>query len=96
MSRSWTRLAVALVAAAYLLWPLPCTAQAPKANPNPAKQAELRRTLEKRRQRRARSGLRRAPNAIVPWPMPPMLIIRATPDVHDEVEALLRALRQGP
>jgi hypothetical protein len=32
--------------------------------------------------------------AIVPWTMPPALIIRHTPQVHDEIESLLGLLRK--
>jgi hypothetical protein len=96
LSPSRTGLAVALLAACHLLSPLPCTAQAPKDDAAARKQAELRRTVEKKRERRARAASRRQPNAIVPWPMPPALIIRATPDVHDEVDSLLWLLRRGP
>ena len=58
--------------------------------------ADLQKTLEKRRQRRARLEARTAPNAIIPWPMPPALIIRATPEIHGEIEALLGTLRYAP
>jgi hypothetical protein len=57
--------------------------------------------VEKRRQRRARraqaqgSDDMRPVGAIVPWPMPPALIIRQTPQVHDEVGSLLDKLRRG-
>jgi hypothetical protein len=85
-----------VLAAWHLVFPRPCIAQAPKDEAGARKQAELRRTVEKKRQRRARRGLSQRPNAIVPWPMPPVLIIRATPDVHDEVDSLLRMLRRGP
>jgi hypothetical protein len=30
----------------------------------------------------------------VTWPVPPALIIRQTPDVHDEIESLLGLLRK--
>jgi hypothetical protein len=93
MPSSGTRLAVALSAAVLLPSPPPCAAQ--KGGPSPAFQAELRKTLEQRRQRRARGGGRPAVNAIIPWPMPPALIIRATPEVHDEVQSLLGALRRS-
>ena len=94
MSRLGTRPIVPLLAGLLLSLPSPSLAQ--KGGPSPAFKAELQKTLEKRRQRRARRGQSPAPNAIVPWIMPPTLIIRATPEVHDEVEALLRALRYGP
>jgi len=58
-----------------------------------AYRAELRRTAELRRQRRA-SRVPPAAGTIAPWPLPPALIIRQTPGVHDEVRGLLRALRR--
>ena len=61
---------------------------------DPAFQAELRKTLEQRRARRTRSRVR-PPNVIVPWLMPPALIIRATPEVHDEVQSLFWLLRRS-
>ncbi len=70
----------------------PQTAQA--GEPSPAYKASLQRTRELRKQRRT------APHpspvgVIVPYPMPPSLIIRQTPQVHDEIESLLRLLRGG-
>jgi hypothetical protein len=58
----------------------------------------VRQTVERRRQRRSRraqgqAAARAAIGAIVPWPMPPALIIRHTPEVHGEVSALLHGLR---
>jgi hypothetical protein len=58
-----------------------------------AYQASLRRTVELRRQRRM-GRAERPVGAIVPWPVPPALIIRQTPEVHDEIGDLLRALRR--
>jgi hypothetical protein len=89
-----TRVAVAFLAALLMSCPRPCLAQ--KGGPSPAFKAELQKTLEKRRQRRARLGASPAPNSILPWLMPPALIIRATPDVHDEVQSLFWLLRRGP
>ncbi len=95
MIRRWTiGPRVALIWALLLPHPMPCHAQ--QRGPSPAFRAELQKTLEKRRQRRARRGDGFAPNSIVPWMMPPSLIIRATPEVHDEVNSLLRTLRKGP
>jgi hypothetical protein len=95
MRLTWqTRVAVALLAALLLPCPRPCVAQ--QGGPSPAFKAELRKTLEKRRQRRSRLGISPAPNSIVPWLMPPTLIIRATPEVHDEVQSLLWLLRRYP
>ncbi len=66
--------------------------------PSEAYRESIRRTVEKRRQRRAQRGQgidNPLPvGAIVPWPMPPALIIRQTPQVHDEIESLLRLLRR--
>jgi hypothetical protein len=52
--------------------------------------AGLRRTAELRRQWRSS----RPVGTIAAWPVPPALIIRQTPEVHDEVRGLLRALRR--
>ena len=87
------RVAVALLALLLLSWHRPCVAQ--QGGPSPAFKAELRKTLERRRQRRARLGVNPAPNSIVPWLMPPTLIIRATPEVHDEVQSLFWLLRRS-
>jgi hypothetical protein len=54
----------------------------------------LRKTLERRRQRR-QAGATRADGMIVPYPMPPAVIIRQTSDTHDEIQALLNMLRYG-
>ena len=62
-------------------------------------QEEIRKTVEQRRRRRARRAqsaeATRPPGAIVPWPMPPALIIRQSPEVHNEIESLLGQLRRG-
>jgi hypothetical protein len=59
----------------------------------------MRRTVERRRQRRARlqqnaGNTAQAVGAIVPWPMPPALIIRQTREVHGEVGSLVYGLRR--
>lgn len=75
-------------------------AQEPRARPSESFQESIRKTVEKRRQRRARRaggqglGVPRPVGAIVPWPMPPALIVRQTPQVHEEVDSLLGGLRQ--
>jgi hypothetical protein len=80
--------------------PATAPAQQPGHEPSEAFRQSLRQTLEKRRQRRARrvlalgAGDPRPIGAIVPWPMPPALIIRHTPAVHGEVESLLGQLRR--
>jgi hypothetical protein len=65
--------------------------------PSVAYRESIRRAVERRRQRRARrqQGVTsQAVGAIVPWPMPPALIIRHTPHVHGDVDALLYGLRR--
>jgi hypothetical protein len=54
-------------------------------------QESLRRTAELRKQRRRSQG--NPPGAIFTYPMPPALIIRQTPEVHGDVDAVLRLLR---
>jgi hypothetical protein len=61
--------------------------------PSEEYRAGLKRTLELRRQRRG--AARAQPGAIVPYPMPPALIIRQTRENHDEIGALLDLLRYG-
>ncbi len=74
-------------------------ARAPRREPSKEFQESIRKTVELRRRRRARRGQNpdglRPVGAIVPWPMPPALIIRQTPQVHDEVGSLLDRLRRG-
>jgi hypothetical protein len=78
----------------------PANAQQPRRERTEAFRQSMQQTLEKRRQRRARRALgqdaddTRPVGAIVPWPMPPALIIRHTPEVHGEVNSLLRQLRR--
>ncbi len=67
--------------------------------PSAAYRESLRQTVERRRQRRARrqqgaADASRAIGAIVPWPMPPALIIRHTREVHGEIESLSDGLRR--
>jgi hypothetical protein len=64
--------------------------------PSPEYRASLRRTLELRKQHRAARDAQQAVGLIVPFPMPPSLIIRQTREAHDEIEALLRLLRGLP
>jgi hypothetical protein len=76
-------------------------APAARGGPSPEFQEGIRKTVERRRQRRARraqamgTAEARPPGAIVPWPMPPALIIRQTPEVHGEIDSLLGQLRRG-
>jgi hypothetical protein len=84
-------------------------ARAPRAEPPAAHaaepsadyQASIRKTVERRRLRRARRQQNAADDtaavgAIVPWPMPPALIVRQTREVHGEVGSLLYGLRRSP
>ena len=63
-------------------------------DPSPEYREALRKTIQKREERRRRLG-NRPVGLIVPYPMPPALIIRQTPEAHDEVGGLLRVLRGG-
>ena len=62
--------------------------------PSPAYKAELKRTLELRKQRR-RTEANAPVGVIQPFWMPPALIIRQTRETHDEIGALLDLLRYG-
>jgi hypothetical protein len=71
-----------------------------QGEPSAAYLESLRQTVERRRQRRARrqqgaADGSRAIGAIVPWPMPPALIIRHTREVHNEIGSLSEGLRRG-
>ena len=63
------------------------------AEPSAEYRAVLRRTLELRKERK-RDRATAPVGKIVPYPMPPSLIIRHTREVHGEVESLLRLLRR--
>jgi hypothetical protein len=95
MSYARSRHALVLATALLLCLTGAASGQGQNRGPSPAFQAELRKTLEQRRARRTRTSVR-PPNAVIPWPMPPVLIIRATPEVHDEIESLLGKLRYYP
>ena len=70
----------------------------PRKEPSEAYRESIRQTVEKRRQRRANRGQgmgdSRPVGAIVPWSMPPVLIIRHSSEVHVEIESLLGLLRK--
>jgi hypothetical protein len=76
----------------------PDAARTPPREFSDAYRESLRRTVEKRRELRARrrsgSETSQPPGAIVPWPMPPALIIRHTPEVHGEIGNFLDVLRR--
>ena len=70
----------------------------PRNEPSQAYRESIRRTVERRRERRANRGQAvgdtRPVGGVVPWPMPPALVIRHTPQVHDEIDSFLRLLRK--
>jgi hypothetical protein len=79
-----------------VILPVVLALAAPEARsqePSEAFRESIRRTIELRKQRR-RMG-RPAVGRIEFYPMPPALIIRQTPEVHDEIGALLDLLRYG-
>ena len=57
-----------------------------KANPN-ANAATRKKPARRKPRGNGAVGL------IVPYPMPPVLIIRQTPEAHDEIQAFLNMLR---
>jgi hypothetical protein len=63
------------------------------ADPSPAYRESLRRTIELRNQRRR--SAQPAVGMIETYPLPPVLIIRHRPEVHDEIASLLHLLRYG-
>ncbi len=71
-----------------LLRPEPTVADAP----SPAYHAAWKRTLPMRRSRR-QDRTRRAIGTIRMYPMPPALIVRHTPEMQEEVRAVLDLLR---
>jgi hypothetical protein len=79
------------------LVPAPARAQAGNDGGwSPEYRAALRRTVELRQRRRSDAGGTARVGKIVPYPMPPALIIRQTPETHDEIRGLLRVLRGAP
>jgi len=68
-----------------------------RSEPSEAYKESVRQTVERRRARRARreaqTGAPAAVGGIVPWLMPPALVIRHTRDVHDDIGAFLFGLR---
>jgi hypothetical protein len=71
----------------------PNAARVNAAEPSPRFRDELRRTVEKRKERR-RAQASQPVGTIVPYPFPPALVIRHTREVHDEIGSLLDALRR--
>jgi hypothetical protein len=70
----------------------------PRNEPSESHRESLRRTIELRRQRRSQRGQTISDpgpvGGIVAWPMPPALVIRHTPRVHDEIGSFLDLLRR--
>lgn len=87
MTRCARRLAVAAVGLGL------AAAEAGAGEPSVAHREGLRRTAELRKERRRGRGAS-AVGSIVAYPMPPVLVIRQTPAVLDEVESLLDLLRR--
>jgi hypothetical protein len=81
---------ICLIMAAVLAAPIVATSTA--GEPSEEYKAGLRKTLERRKQRRM-AGPGQADGLIVPYPMPPALIIRQTRENHDEIQSLLDMLR---
>jgi hypothetical protein len=73
---------------------VPTVFEARGGDPSPAYRAELKRTLELRRQRR-RTEVSPPVGILQTYPMPPALVIRHTRETHDEIGALLHLLRHG-
>ena len=69
----------------------PASAQVPRRPAPP--QAGARPKAAPKRSARRRPKANAPVGLIVPWPFPPALIIRQTPEAHDEVQALLNMLR---
>ena len=86
------RLWLGLIIAAVLAWSVAPDATADE--PSEEYKQGLRKTLERRRQRR-QAGATRADGMIVPYPMPPALIVRQTPETHDEIQVFLNLFRYG-
>jgi hypothetical protein len=79
-------------------WPSCCWARR-RAAGVPRRRVQRRVPRRPAAHRRAAAAAARLPRppavgTIAPWPLPPALIIRQTPGVHDEVRGLLRALRR--
>jgi hypothetical protein len=86
-----------MVALLLVLGGLPCPVMESRAgDPSPEYRETLRRTVEARKKRREARGTQQPIGVIVPYPMPPSLIIRHTSEVHFEIESLLRQLRYAP
>jgi hypothetical protein len=81
----------AAIAASLALGEIHSTVSA--VEPSPEYRAGLKRTAALRKQRR-RDATAQPVGVIVPYPFPPALIIRHTPEVHDEVRGLLDLLRR--
>jgi len=83
---------LALAALALILVETPPSSEG-AVEPSAEYRAVLRRTLELRKARRS-ARTAEPIGQIVPFPLPPTLIIRHTREVHGEIEDLLRLLRR--
>ena len=92
--RSWARGAVVSLGLTGV-WLADATPTARAGEPSAEYQAGIKRAMERRRQRRQARATQPV-GMIVPYPMPPALVIKHTPQVHDEVADLLRLLRGQP
>ena len=81
-------LTVALLAAGLAIVTGPAFAQDPP-NQGKANAAAGKKKAAPRRKPRGNGAV----GVIVPYPLPPVLIIRQTPEAHDEIRALLDMLR---
>jgi hypothetical protein len=86
----WTRLAPLALALAFGPPSMPAPARADE--PSMTFEESIRHTIEVRNRKRRRVETSR-PGRIVPYPMPPVLVIRQTPEAHDEIRDFLRLLR---
>jgi hypothetical protein len=70
------------------------SAQRDLSRVHPSDRGEATARRARREQQQAQGMPPAAVGAVVPWPMPPELVIRQTPDVYSEITALLSALRR--
>ena len=94
MNRSRRRRALPILATLAATALPEIAATAVRGEDSEAFKASIRHTIEVRNRRR-RERAATPVGQMVPYPMPPALIIRHTPEVHDEVTDLLRLLRGG-
>jgi hypothetical protein len=86
-----TLTAAVLVTGASVAIPSTFAQDPPNAGAGQNKGKDAANNKKKAARRRPRGN--GAVGVIVPYPMPPVLIIRQTPEAHDEIQALLNMLR---